>query len=359
MLSLTVLGSGSSGNCAVVRTENTRLLIDAGLSGRQILLRLEAVGLKLEHLDGVLLTHEHGDHTAGLEILCRKHQVPLFATSLTQEALMQGAFTKAKPRWRLMQTGTPFDFQDIRIECFPVPHDAVDPVGFVLTDEDSRLGVLSDVGFVTNLIRDRLRGAHSLFIEANYDGPLLEADTKRPWSTKQRISGRHGHLSNEQAAELLQSIAHEDLHHVVLGHLSDDCNCPDVVVKKMTAALHGTGAREAKVLCAKRGTPLPWLEVARRKGVVIVSVPVPEAPSALPIPDEPVDSGEPRPAPPENVAVSKPALEPVTSPPGAASPSVAEAGATYGTPVPPRRKQPEMPARPLIQPDFWLDTGLA
>ncbi len=104
-----------------------------------------------------------------------------------------------------MSSGAAFEFRDLRIECFSVPHDAVDPVGFVIADEDSRLGVLSDVGFITNLIRERLRGAHTLFIEANYDAPMLEADTRRPWATKQRISGRHGHLSNEQAAELVQS----------------------------------------------------------------------------------------------------------------------------------------------------------
>ncbi|MEI6536090.1 MAG: MBL fold metallo-hydrolase [Verrucomicrobiaceae bacterium] len=261
MLSLTVLGSGSSGNCAVVPTDRTRLLLDAGLSGRQIMLRLEAVGLKPEDLDGVLLTHEHGDHTQGLEMLCRKHEVPLFCTPLTQETLQQSAFTKAKPRWRLLQSGTAFEFQDVRIESFSVPHDAVDPVGFVISDARSRLGVLSDVGFITNLIRDRLRGSQTLFIEANYDAPLLDADTKRPWSIKQRISGRHGHLSNEQAAELVHSIAHDGLRNVVLGHLSDDCNDPDTAKKKISPALSQAGFPGVAVHCAQRHAPTPWLEV--------------------------------------------------------------------------------------------------
>src|SRR5262245_61719898 len=155
MLSLTVLGSGSSGNCAVVRSGRTTLLLDAGLSARRIGQRLEMVGLRVEDLDGILLTHEHQDHTCGLEMLCRRHEVPLFATPLTQETLARSSFTKARPKWKLMQTGAAFDFQDVRIECFPVPHDAVDPVGFVIEDHESRLGVLSDVGFITNLIRDR------------------------------------------------------------------------------------------------------------------------------------------------------------------------------------------------------------
>ncbi|HSI63220.1 MAG TPA: MBL fold metallo-hydrolase [Candidatus Saccharimonadia bacterium] len=330
MLSLTVLGSGSSGNCAVIRTGRTRLLIDAGLSGRQIMLRLEAVGLRLEDLDGVLLTHEHCDHTAGLDILCRRHQVPLFATALTQEALLQGTFRKATPRWRLMQTGSPFDFQDLRIECFPVPHDAADPVGFVIADEESRLGVLSDVGFITNLIRDRLRGAHSLFVEANYDGPLLEADTKRPWATKQRISGRHGHLSNEQTAELLQALAHEDLHHVVLGHLSDDCNHPDVALQKISAVLRQAGAPEAKVICAKRSTPLPWMEVAR-----------------------------PRPIPP---AIVIPSSTPISSPSPEQGDCIEPKQDLSLLPI--KVREPVLAGRAASsglaeQPDFWLDTGLA
>lgn len=284
MLSLTVLGSGSSGNCAVVRTERTRLLVDAGLSARRIVQRLEMVGLRIEELDGILLTHEHQDHTCGLEMLCRKYEVPLFATPLTQETLTNSTFTKAKPRWKLMQTGAAFEFQDVRIECFPVPHDAVDPVGFVIQDEESRLGVLSDVGFVTNLIRDRLKGAHSLFIEANYDTHLLEEDTKRPWSIKQRISGRHGHLSNDQTADLVRELAHADLHHIVLGHLSDDCNCPDMVKKRISAVLQEAGVTDTRVHCAARHDPLPWLEVARRKMVAVQEATVAPVMQETPIP---------------------------------------------------------------------------
>lgn len=268
MVRLTVLGSGSSGNCAVVSTERTSLLIDAGLSAKQITLRMAEAGFSMEKLDGVLLTHEHQDHTGGLEVLCRRYAIPLYCTALTQETLAGSLQFRSPPTWRLMTTGSAFDFQDLRIECFPVPHDAVDPVGFVIADEESRLGVLSDVGFVTNLIKDRLRAADSLFIEANYDAQLLEADTKRPWATKQRISSRHGHLSNDQAAELIEAIAHPALHHVVLGHLSDDCNCPTTATRRIELALHGIGLKETRVLCAERRKPTPTIEVARRRTTV-------------------------------------------------------------------------------------------
>ena len=271
MVRLTILGSGSSGNCAVISTERTTLLLDAGLSAKQICLRLEACGFSLDMLDGILLTHEHQDHTGGIQVLSRKRSLPLFCTPLTQEALISGLGFRMNAPWRLMNSGGAFEFQDLRIESFSVPHDAVDPVGFVISDEESRLGVLSDVGYVTNLIKDRLRLADSLFIEANYDEELLENDTKRPWSTKQRISSRHGHLSNHQAAELVKEVAHEGLSHVVLGHLSDDCNDPAVAARFIRQALDGAGAPEARVTCAERHKPTATIEVVRRRKATTVS----------------------------------------------------------------------------------------
>jgi phosphoribosyl 1,2-cyclic phosphodiesterase len=273
MVRLTVLGSGSSGNCAIVSTGRTTLLIDAGLSAKQIIVRMELAGYTLDQLDGILLTHEHQDHTNGLEVLSGKHQLTLFATPLTQETLVGSLKFRGAPSWKMMNTSSAFDFQDLSIECFSVPHDAVDPVGFVIADDESRLGVLSDVGFVTNVIKDRLRSSDSLFVEANYDAQLLEADTKRPWATKQRISSRHGHLSNDQAAELLEEIAHPDLHHVVLGHLSDDCNDPDRVVKRMQESLHRVGVKETRVICAERRKPTSTLEVAKRRVTISCSSP--------------------------------------------------------------------------------------
>ena len=263
MVRLTVLGSGSSGNCAVVSTGRTTLLIDAGLSAKQICLRLETAGINPASLDGILLTHEHQDHTAGLEVLSGRLSVPLYCTALTQEHLLGSLKFRGQPQWRLMQTGSSFEVQDLVIESFPVPHDAVDPVGFVIADADSRLGVLSDVGFVTNLIRDRLRGSDSLFVEANYDTQLLEADTKRPWATKQRIMSRHGHLSNDQTAELVESLAHPGLHHIVLGHLSDDCNDPARAANRIRESLQRAGVPDARVLCAERRTCTTTIEVAR------------------------------------------------------------------------------------------------
>jgi len=264
MVHLTVLGSGSSGNCAVVSTGETTLLLDAGLSAKQICTRLTAVGLAIEQLDGILLTHEHQDHTRGLEVLSKSHSIPLLCTALTRETLIKDIPFRKPPAWKVMQTGSRFEFRDLKIECFSVPHDAVDPVGYAIADEESRLGFLSDVGHVTNLIRDRLTGADSLFVEANYDAKLLDADTKRPWSIKQRISSHHGHLSNQQTAELIESLAHPGLHHIVLGHLSDDCNDPDLAVRYVREVLDRKGLTQTQVRCAGRREVTPTLECAKR-----------------------------------------------------------------------------------------------
>lgn len=264
MVQLTVLGSGSSGNCAVLQSAETTLLLDAGLSARQICIRLESIGLSADQLDGILLTHEHQDHTQGLEIFCKNRAIPIVCTRLTQEILLRDVRFRSPPVWRILPTGSRFNWGDLQIESFSVPHDAVDPVGYVVADRESRLGLLSDVGHITHLIRDRLSGADSVFVEANYDTHLLDADTRRPWAIKQRISSQHGHLSNQQAAELIEFLAHPNLHHIVLGHLSDDCNDPQIAESQIRAVLERKGLQHTQVRCAQRRAVTPGIEVACR-----------------------------------------------------------------------------------------------
>lgn len=250
MIHLTVLGSGSSGNACIISTGRTHLLVDAGLSAKQLDLRMRAAGFDPMMLHGILLTHEHGDHTAGLVVFTKQYGLPIYTTALTKQVLEDKFIVE--PRWRLMQTGAAFELQDLRVECFPVQHDAVDPVGFTFTDEQSKLGVVSDVGFISHLIRDRMTGAHTVFVEANYDTRLLEEDMKRPWPTKQRISSRHGHLSNDQVAEFIRDVAHPELQQVVLGHLSEDCNTPERAIHFVQTALSERGFSGVDVWCAER-----------------------------------------------------------------------------------------------------------
>ena len=235
----TVLGSGSGGNASYLETEQTRLLIDAGLSGRQIRLRLAQLGRSPETLDGILLTHEHTDHTQGLKALCAKLEIPVYCNRLTADELRFKMQTRLDIRQFV--TGEPFEIGDVVAETFPVPHDAQDPVGFHVKTADGGVGVLTDLGQATRLVLERVRGVSTLFIEANYDLNLLQEDTRRPWAIKQRIMSRHGHLSNAATAEAVETLANGTLRHVTLGHLSRDCNRPEIARETVAAALGQAG----------------------------------------------------------------------------------------------------------------------
>jgi phosphoribosyl 1,2-cyclic phosphodiesterase len=252
MFTLTVLGSGSAGNCALIASDQCRLLVDAGLSARQIVKRLAQVGVSPDQLDGVLLTHEHGDHAAGLEVLCRQFkELPIYCNSLTSEALRYHSTLAAHRHWRLFATSSDFEIKDFAIQTFPVPHDAVDPNGFVFHHGHAALGFLTDLGFVTKLVQERIRAATALLIETNHDNALLAADTKRPWAVKQRIMSRHGHLSNEAAAGVVAQLlqAGSRLRRAVLCHLSRDCNRPELAIETMRRQGCG-GAVEFGIVCA-------------------------------------------------------------------------------------------------------------
>jgi phosphoribosyl 1,2-cyclic phosphodiesterase len=255
-----VLGSGSSGNSAVVECGGMRLMIDAGLSARQLTTRLAMRGIDPASLDGILLTHEHGDHVGGLKVFLKKHPVPVFATAQTAWVVREQGIEGAV--WKTFQSGEGFAVGGVRIGSFSVHHDAVDPVGFVIhAPSGRRFGFLSDAGHVTHSMTESLRGLHGLFVEANYDDQLLEADTKRPWSIKQRISSRHGHLSNVQVAGLVREIAHGGLGRVVIGHLSSDCNTPDVALGYLRKCLEDAGQPHVALHCARQDEPTDWFEV--------------------------------------------------------------------------------------------------
>src|SRR5262245_17854255 len=194
-----MLGSGSAGNSALVATDHCKILIDGGLSARQLVLRLEQCGVMPEQLDGVLLTHEHGDHICGLEVLCRKFDVPIYCNALTAEAVRSDISFARHRNWSIFATGAEFSICDITVQTFPVPHDAVDPLGFAFHAGSGGLGFITDLGYVTKMIVERLRQVQTLVIETNHDEKLLQKDLHRPWPVKQRIQSRHGHLSNAAA----------------------------------------------------------------------------------------------------------------------------------------------------------------
>lgn len=247
-----MLGSGSSGNAALVATEHCRILVDGGLSARQIVVRLEQCGVAPEQLDGVLLTHEHGDHVCGLEVLCRKFHVPIYANALTTEAIRcDGAFDRHR-NWRIFRTGAEFKICDINVQTFPVPHDAVDPVGFAFHHGSRALGFITDLGYATKMLIERLREVHTLVIETNHDEKLLQSDPHRPWPVKQRIMSRHGHLSNTAAAAVIEELLPGKVERVVLGHLSRDCNTPDLARAAIRGLLQKTDRDGVEVHCASQ-----------------------------------------------------------------------------------------------------------
>ncbi len=225
-----ILGSGSSGNAALLQTENARVLVDAGFSARKLGQLLAAVGESLERIDAVFLTHEHGDHSTGIEGLKRFPHIKIFANAPTARAVQRGL--EHQPDWQIFQTGSRFCFRDLEIDTFSVPHDAQEPVGYRFTcgaDGDlfsprRSLAFLTDLGHAPQHVREHIREVDVLVVEANHCPEMLKADLRRPWPTKQRIGGRHGHLSNLAARELLESVAGARWRHVFFTHLSRDCN---------------------------------------------------------------------------------------------------------------------------------------
>lgn len=241
-----ILGSGSSGNAALLQSDDTRVLVDAGFSARRLDELLGETGDSLARVDAIFLTHEHGDHAAALTGLARHPHIKVFANRGTATALQRSL--KHRVDWQLFETGATFRFRDFEIASFAVPHDAQDPVGFViahghgdLLSPRRSLAWLTDLGHAPTHVRERIREADVLVVEANHCPVMLQADTKRPWSTKQRICGRHGHLSNESARELLASVTGARWRHVYLTHLSRDCNSPAAVAAACGPVLSALG----------------------------------------------------------------------------------------------------------------------
>lgn len=252
-LEICVLGSGSTGNSVYVASGSCRILIDAGLSGKETVRRLDSVGVDIKDIAAVCLTHEHDDHTSSLRFLTRRLGVPLYANAGTIEAVERRvALTEA--RWHVFTTGVAFAIGDISLEPFSVPHDSYDPVGFVLTNARARVGIVTDMGMTTGLIRQRLSGCTALVLESNHDTSMLQ-DSPRPWGLKQRIAGHHGHLSNEQAADLISEVAHEGLSAVLLAHLSAECNDPELALRAVRDALAAAGHAGVNVAVAHPDRP--------------------------------------------------------------------------------------------------------
>ena len=248
------LGSGSRGNCTFIGTSKRGVLIDCGLSTKQIFLRMEQAGLADAHIDGVLVTHEHGDHVASARVLERRickeqgSPVPFWMTPGTWE----GVRPQARPS--MVEAVTPgilFEVGGYTIEPVAVPHDTADPVAYSVCVGPVRATVLTDLGRTTNVLERLLAESDLALVEFNHDKERL-MDGGYPWSLKQRILGPHGHLSNAQAADLVTKGARPRLKHLFLGHLSDENNSPELARRSAEQALWAAGCRETVLTVARQ-----------------------------------------------------------------------------------------------------------
>lgn len=247
-----MLASGSSGNAALLATENTRILLDAGLSMRELGRRLAIVGESLENLDAILITHEHSDHVSGLPVLARNRNMraAIHITWITEPAIDWG---ERPARLETFQAGAAFRIGDIDVQSFSVPHDAADPVGFCFEAEGVRIGAVTDLGYVPESIKYHLRRTDALLLEANHDLDMLKVGPY-PWAVKQRVMSRVGHLSNLGMSDFLASDLNSSTAHLILGHISEQNNHPAIVRLTAEEALSRRGIGPRLTLAAQ-GAP--------------------------------------------------------------------------------------------------------
>lgn len=238
MVTFCPLASGSKGNCSFLGTDRTRLLIDAGISARAIQQRLHALGFDLDQIDAIVITHDHIDHIAGLRVLSKRMKVPIVCNLATAQGLAQ--YLGVTPRCKIFQTGESFEIGDFLLHPFSIQHDTGDPVGFSIRASTNgrviKVGICTDLGFVTKIVTDHLRDCDCLYIEANHD-PELVALSLRPQIYKQRVLGRMGHLSNADCAQLVGQVAHDQMQRIYLAHLSEECNRHELALKTVAAIL--------------------------------------------------------------------------------------------------------------------------
>jgi len=253
-----VLGSGSSGNSTLIAANGTSVLIDAGLSCRQIALRLDAVGVDPQSLNAVFVTHEHSDHIAGLPTLVKRFGPAVYITEATAAAA--GQAVNGTAQLQIIEAGVSCECGALDVHPFSVTHDASDAVGYVVSDGDVSVGIATDLGFASAIVRHRLRGCHVTIIEANHDPQMLR-DSHYPWQIKQRIASRHGHLSNGDCAMLVAELVPDGTRCVVLAHISEDNNRQELAVETVQEELTARGLNDVRVLAALRSEPTPVITV--------------------------------------------------------------------------------------------------
>lgn len=252
-----LLASGSKGNALYIETGDTRLLVDAGLSAREMQARLAAIDVDHLSLHAILISHEHNDHIRGAGTLARRCKIPLLTSNQVAKPLRA---LVGKTEQVAFAAGNAFCFRDLEIEPFSITHDAVDPVGFVIASREGRIGFATDLGIATRLVQDRLANCRALVVESNHDEQML-LDGPYPWHLKQRIKSRHGHLSNNDSAQLLAELLHDHLEGIFLAHLSETNNDPALAHDTTAKLLAGQNVCAPALFVGGQDQPSPVLHL--------------------------------------------------------------------------------------------------
>ncbi len=261
-VTVSLLASGSRGNCALVSSARTRILVDAGVSCRETFKRLRSLGEDPQALSAILITHEHSDHVYGLATLAKKLSIPIFMTGATHAAWSRAQRNEKGERPQLdklerFESGHRFQVGDIEVKPFTIPHDAADPVGFTFRVEGTKVSVATDLGYLPANVRDHLRGSDILVMESNHDVEMLRVGSY-PWAVKQRVASNVGHLSNEKLAQFFTKDYDNGAAFVVLAHLSEQNNHPEIARREAEKALGQRGGLfQNRVLVAVQSEVLP------------------------------------------------------------------------------------------------------
>jgi len=273
-MKITVLGSGSTGNAVLISSGRTNVLVDAGLSAREILKRLAEMGVGADNLDGILITHEHADHIAGLRVLLASVECPVYISDPTQDAYYstragkdgEGESTKRRTALRgqtvEIESTREFRIGDIDFEPFSVPHDAVDNFGFVAKKDGVKIATLMDFGHINDLVKEKIQGCDAIIVESNHSRDMLRACSVYTWDLKQRIMSTTGHLSNEDLSDWLTNDFDGKARYLVLAHISQRANDPHLALLTADIALKMRPPlfrAEVKITVSKAGQPTDWI----------------------------------------------------------------------------------------------------
>lgn len=242
------LSSGSSGNCQYIETENSRILIDAGFSGKRIESLLSSIGVCPTTLDGIFVTHEHIDHTKGVGVFSRRYDLPIYANNNTWIGMNNTIGKISEKNTKVFKTEEFLDIKDITINPILINHDALEPVGYVLFYKKVKISIITDTGWVNDNMIEKIKNSNFYLMESNHDVNMLKYGNY-PWSLKQRILSQHGHLSNDDAADVLGEVLSGNGETVLLGHLSQDNNRPDLAFKTVRDSIMSLGLDVDRDMC--------------------------------------------------------------------------------------------------------------